>query len=230
MKTRPRLLPGIAAGLHLCATALHGTTPPPVSHGIPPLRDLPGFTTDSAPAPNYRAEFHAGALYVFDLGSEVRNQTGWGLSVGIMLPLPRDEEYPRWRLKFGGEFLYFTTTGDRHTPGATQHESLDSGMLYLNAGATYSLGSHIELGALVGTGMGGTYGETRANGRVTRRGNWDWSLQIKPYVLVNLTEHLCASLTYRASYIGPVYRTDLIGYKSIDILHQSVEAGLSWRF
>lgn len=230
MKTPLQLLPGIAAGLHLCATALHATTPPPPSHGIPPLRDLPNFTTTGASAPDYRAECYAGALYVFDLGSEVRNQTGWGLAIGLILPIPRDEDYPSWRLKFGGEFIYFSTTGERHTGTGTLHESLDSGMLYLNFGAAYSLGSHFEIGAFVGTGMGGTYGETRNGGHCTRRGNWDWSLQFKPYLLVNLTEHLSASLTYRASYIGPIYRTDLIGYKSVDILHQSIEAGLSLRF
>lgn len=169
--------------------------------------------------------------YIFDLGSDAKNQKGWGGSFSLMALPTRDPEYPDWQLMFGGEFYGFSTTGDEWRNGIKYQESIDSGLIYLNLGIMYSPTSWMDVGLIVGPGTGGSYGETKdSGGGKKREGNWNYALQIKPTVAFHLSENASLYANYRFSYIGPMYQTDLIGYDTVTMLHQSVEIGFAWRF
>ncbi|MDR2845196.1 MAG: hypothetical protein LBV28_03780 [Puniceicoccales bacterium] len=192
-----------------------------------PFRDpLP----QSVPSTRGQGELTVASAYVFDLGSDAKNQTGWAGSLGFAVLPTRDPEYRDWQIKMGGEFLFFSTTGHRWHGTRRFSESVDAGILYFNAGASYNVSDFLEIGASVGMGIGGSYGESRGIGERHRNGNMDWSLQFRPHVTLHLTETVHVYAGYRASYISPVYRADFLGYRSVDILHQSLEAGLVFKF
>ncbi|MDR2863339.1 MAG: hypothetical protein LBV54_05640 [Puniceicoccales bacterium] len=200
--------------------------------GIPPLQqrmDVPNLDPTAAPR---RAGAHPFANlsvagdYVFGLGSDVRGQKGWGGSLSLLILPGRTENHRNWQFQFGAELYGFSTTGTR----GYYRESVDAGVLYANVGGSYCIGEHLEIGLLIGGGVGGSYGETKDRGHTERKGNWDYACQVKPSITVHLTDSVSLFAAYRFSYISPMYRTDLIGYKSVDMLHQSVEFGVTWRF
>ncbi|MDR2981352.1 MAG: porin family protein [Puniceicoccales bacterium] len=177
-----------------------------------------------------RSEISLGGAYVFDLGSDAQEQEGWGMAVSWLFLPERDLEYKNWQLKFGPEFYYFSTSGDQYNGGVKYRETVDAGQVYINLGLSYTFQDFLEIGAIVGTGLGGSYGETTSPGDKERNGNFNWSLQFKPQISLHITENVSLYAAYRVAYIGPFYRTDLIGYRSVDIIHQSGEVGLTWRF
>lgn len=178
----------------------------------------------------HRLEVGLSASYVFDLGSDAKNQEGWGASMSLLALPKRDPEYQRWQMMFGGEFYGFSTEGDTWNGGTKFQESIDSGIILLNFGGTYDLTDWLSIGALVGTGMGGSYGETKSIHGKERNGNWNYALQIKPMITFHLSEAASLYAAYRFAYIGPMYQTDLVGYDTVTMLHQSAEVGFTWRF
>ncbi len=181
-----------------------------------------------APAPEKRTghlELSAAGLYVFSLGSDADNQTGWGASVSALVAPARGAD-TNWQLRYGLEFLYFGTSGDN----GPSHETIDTGNVFLMLGGSYAFTKNFELGVLLGCGIGGSYGETVSGGHKERNGNVNMGFQIKPIAVFHLSENVELYAAYRLAYISPFVNTDLIDYRSIDMFLQSAEIGITWRF
>ena len=222
-----------AMSLHT-PTATWADEPPPSvmpSHGITPLSKdtLPYWQKDNSRR-QYPAEVAFTALHLFDLGSDARGHKGWGGTFNFTLLPHRLNEHPDWQLKVGVELLGFHSTSLRTKNGRRQKESIDTGAASLFLGGSYFPCQYVEIGLAAGFGFAGTYGETRVPGDTDRNGNANWILQLQPCLNLHITETASLTLAYRLGFITPIVRADLVGYKSVDILSQSIEAGIKFRF
>jgi hypothetical protein len=210
-----------AAALLISGTAL-------AEQGEQRLRDLDPSMNDKLNTKS-NLEFFVGADWIFELGPDAPNQTGWGLSTGCyVLPDSRGEN--GWRTKWGGSFTYFSTTGSEDINGINVRSAVDAGYVVLEYGVFRDLGNNWEAGVMGGIGTGAFFGESDDGSSVDAHGNWDWVLQIKPTVVWKPTKKLQVFLAYKFAYMTPFYDTNLIGYRTVSFLHNALEAGVTWRF
>lgn len=174
-------------------------------------------------------EIFAGGDWVFELGPDAPGQTGWGMTCGAYV-VPDSRDGSMWQTKWGGSFTYFSTSGTESIGGRSVTESIDAGYLTLEYGATTALGRQWEAGAMVGLGTGAFFGESDDGSSVDSNGNWDWVVQIKPMIVWKPTRHLQVYAAYKFAFMSPFYNTNLIGYRSVSLLNNSLELGLTWRF
>ncbi|MDR2512904.1 MAG: hypothetical protein LBD01_03800 [Puniceicoccales bacterium] len=232
-RKRPGGLLFLLATLHIAATAQAGDTAPSTlpSHGIAPLhKDTPLLWQEDLSKRQYPAETSISALYLYNLGSDARGHKGWGGTFNLTLLPHRLDEHPDWQLKVGVELLGFHSTSLHTRKGKRQKESIDAGAISLLVGGSYFPCQYVEIGFLAGFGFSGTYGETRTPGDIDRNGNANWILQLQPVFSLHITDYASLSLAYRLGYITPIVHTDLIGYHSVNILSQSIEASIKFRF
>ncbi len=174
-------------------------------------------------------EVFAGGDWVFELGPDAPDQTGWGMTCGAYV-LPDNRDNPSWHTKWGASFTYFSTSGSETIRGRRVDSTIDAGYVVLEYGATANLGRSWEMGAMFGMGTGAFFGESDDGTSVDAQGNWDWVLQIKPMLVWKPTRHLNVYAAYKFALMSPFYNTDLIGYRTVTFLHNSLEVGLVWRF
>jgi len=188
------------------------------------------FTADNSYSQTpSKLEVALGANYIFGLGNDAPDQTGVGLSIGLFALVPK-ETTDNWQTKFGLEIYGFGTSADVEKNGNSLEEKIYSAQILFNFGGTYSLGKYVEIGAIIGVGTGVSYGETKSDTATSREGNWNYALQFKPQITAHLSETTDVWLALRLAYIGPFYQTELVGYDTVRMLHQSIELGISWRF
>lgn len=192
------------------------------------LRDLDPSMNDKLKTRS-NLEFFVGADWLFELGPDAPDQTGWGLSTGCYV-LPDSRGDQGWHTKWGGSFSYFSTTGSEVIAGKTVSSSVDAGYVVLEYGAFTDLGKNWEAGIMGGLGTGAFFGESDDGTSVDSHGNWDWVLQVKPSITWKPTKRLQVFLAYKFAYMSPFYDTTLIGYRTVSFLHNSLEAGVTWRF
>jgi hypothetical protein len=240
LKVRARLARGVFAGLavSLASGAAVSAAPdaagqggePLPEHGIRPLPAGMGGKWLNQPKPKH-LHLDLGAAWFHSLGADAKGHEGWGGAATFLLMPERSFDYPKWQLKVGGELLVFHSTRSYvNSRGRPAKDSIDAGVLNFIGGVSYTFNEHVEFGVLLGAGLAGTYGETREGGHTDQNGNVNLSAQVKPSLTFHITENLSFSGSYRFGFITPVVRADLIDYRSVDIVHQSVEAALTLRF
>ncbi|MDR0535203.1 MAG: hypothetical protein LBG65_02440 [Puniceicoccales bacterium] len=190
-------------------------------------------------------ELSFGAAWFYGFSGDVTGHNGWGGTVSFLFSPPAEAKYPDWRVRMGLELLVFHSNGSENKANLHIKESLDAGALNLMAGIYYTipwkpLDHRVEVGAQVGFGLGGTFLETREDyalggHKVRRNGNIDWAMQVHPRVTFHITDHSNLTLGYRFGFITPVLRTEgfmrhLTNYRTVDIVHQSLEAAFTVRF
>ncbi|MDR1497591.1 MAG: hypothetical protein LBS59_04165 [Puniceicoccales bacterium] len=222
------LLAMLAAPL-ACGAAAEEPAKLPV-HGIAPLPEGAAGRWLSQPKTKH-LHLDFSAAWVYHLGEDVRGHEGWGGVLTFLLMPERSPEYPNWQLKFGGDlFVFHATRSYVNSRRFSAKDSIDAGALTVVGGASYTFQDRVELGVLLGLGLAGTYGETRAGGDTDRNGNVNLSMHVKPSLTFHITDNLSLSGVYRFGFITPVVRADLVDYRSVDIVHQSVEVALTLRF
>ncbi len=192
------------------------------------LRDLDPSMNDKLNTSS-NLEFFAGADWLFELGPDAPDQTGWGLSLGTYV-LPDNQGSRGFHTKWGGSFSYFATSGSELIAGKNVSSTVDAGYLVLEYGVFADLGKNCEAGVMGGLGTGAFFGESNDGSSTDAHGNWDWVLQVKPTVAWKPAKSLQVFLAYKFAYMSPFYNTNLIGYRTVSFLHNSLEAGVTWRF
>lgn len=192
------------------------------------LRDLDPAMNDKLNAGG-NLEFYAGGDWLFELGPDAPNQTGWGVSLGAYV-VPDNRGDRGWHTKWGGSFSYFGTTGSEVIGTTTVSSSIDAGYVVLEYGVFAELGKNWEAGVMAGVGTGAFFGESNDGSSIDSNGNWDWILQVKPTLAWKPTKSLQLFVAYKFAYMSPFYNTNLIGYRTVSFLQNTLEAGVTWRF
>lgn len=211
-----------------CAVALAAAV---TASAKPRFRDLdPAMNEKSSSTPT-NIQFEMGGNYVFELGPDASGQSGWGLGIGAyVIPDKKDDNDSILRSKWGASFNYFSTKGHEYIAGNRIDSTIDASYLLLEYGLVAEVARDWELGLTAGIGMGGLYGESDDGTSTDSHFNWDWALQIKPSLIWKPWEKTHIFLAYKFSVIAPFYSTNLIGYRSVTLLHNAVELGVTFRF
>lgn len=192
------------------------------------FRDLDPELNEKKDSPS-NLEFQLSGSYVFELGPDAPGQTGWGMSLGAyVLPDKTDDEW--LRSKWGASFNYFSTKGHENIGGRRIDSTIDAAYILFEYGLVAELDKNWEIGLIGGIGTGGFFGKSDDGSSTDSHGNWDWALQIKPTVTWKAGDHTHVYLAYKFAVMSPFYNTTLIGYRSVTMLHNSVELGVSFRF
>jgi hypothetical protein len=213
-------------------------------HGIPPLApgDYLRERASIAPAHPRAGEFNLGPVWMFDLGANAKGHSGWGGVLNCLIYSPRENAHPDWQLKMGGELLVFHTNEAHDETGLRHKESLDAGTLTFLFGGVWNPTERLEIGLLAGFGLAGTYIETRqdytdGSHHTDYNGNVNWAMHVHPSLTVHFTENASFTAGYRFGFITPILRTEnkwvrdwLDNYRTVDVLHHSLEAAFTLRF
>jgi len=208
------------------------------SHGIAPLTGGEvaryNYVPPPAPVAHSKAEVTFTGAWLFDMGGDVRKHRGWGGALGVFITPDVSPEHPDWRLKFGAEAFIFHADRTWRDAGAggRRHSSVAAGALTFDLGASWRPVNWFEAGATAGLGLAGSYVDDSGE-RDDPNGNINWAFVFRPEVAFHISKHTTLVGGYRLGFVTPVVRTEnwrKLDYRTVDILHQSVDISLRFRF
>lgn len=168
--------------------------------------------------------------YFFAFGSDLPDAEGWGASVGATAHFNSDT--PKWDFVGGLELLAFTARSGRYAHGGTEvRETLASANILLQGGLSRELSENFALEAMLGLGLGATYGEVKGDDfKTSSSGNWTTTLSAKILGEYRFDERWSVFAAYRFAYISPSIASKIAHWHNLDLFSQSVELGVRCRF
>lgn len=172
----------------------------------------------------------AAAEYFFGFGGDLPGADGWGASLSFTVHF--DSDSPKWDFVGGVELLGFTAESDLYTHnGHEVKETLQSANILLQGGLSREIGDSFAVEALLGLGLGATYGEVKGDDIKTSSSvNWTTTVSAKILGEYRLNEHWSAFAAFRFAYISPSIASKIAGWHNLDLFSRSVELGLRVRF
>jgi len=130
------------------------------------------------------------------------------------------------------EFLAFTAESGHYIAKSRRvKETLQSGNILLNLGLSREFSEKFVFDALLGIGFGATYGEIKGpNFKTSSHGNWTTTLSLKLRGEYRLDKNWSLFTAYRFAYISPSIASKIADWHNLDLLSQSVELGMRYRF
>ena len=168
--------------------------------------------------------------YFWDFGSDLPDADGWGTSVAASVLF--DSATPDWDFLAELEFLAFTAESGHYIAKSRRvKETLQSGNILLNLGLSREFSEKFVFDAMLGIGFGATYGEIKGpNFKTSSHGNWTTTLSLKLRGEYRLDKNWSIFTAYRFAYISPSIASKIADWHNLDLLSQSVELGMRYRF
>lgn len=168
--------------------------------------------------------------YFFDFGSDLPDADGWGGSIAFTLHFNSDT--PKWDFIGGLEFLAFTAESGHYTErGREVKETLQSANILIQGGLSRALSENFSVEAMLGLGLGVTYGEVKGdNFKTSSSGNWTTTVSAKVLGEYRLDENWSLFAAYRFAYLSPSIASKVADWHNLDLFSQSVELGVRYRF
>lgn len=173
--------------------------------------------------------------YFFDFGSDLPDADGWGASLSGTIHF--SSITPKWEILAELELLAFTAESGEfeHTfrnRSVTVTETINSANILFSLGVSRSFFEDFSLEALVGVGLGATYGEIKGEHfKTSSSGNFTTTFSAKLRGDYHISEHWSIFAAYRFAYISPSIASRFFEeLRDLDLLSQSVELGVRLRF
>lgn len=235
-------IPAISALALLCVAAAPAAHANVSAEPYNPVEALRGARTnadarDDSGVPGVPKKERSGGItfslapeYFFDFGSDLHDADGWGGSLTAGIHFKTDT--PKWDFLAELEFLAFSAeSGDFNADNHTVTETVHSANLLINAGLARTFSEKFSLEALVGFGIGATYGEIKGDGfKTSNNGNFTTTLSAKLRGEYRFSENWSAFAGFRAAYIMPSIASKLADWHHVDLFSKSVELGIRLRF
>lgn len=168
--------------------------------------------------------------YFWDFGNDLPDADGWGVSLSFSALF--DTDRPKWDVVAELELLALWAESGTYThKGREVTESLHSVNILPHVGLSYSLDEKFRVEALLGLGVGATYGEVKGeNFKTSSNGNFTTTVSAKLRAEYRLDENWDLFAAYRFAYISPSIASKVAGWHYLDLFTHSVELGVRYRF
>lgn len=168
--------------------------------------------------------------YFFEFGNDLPDADGWGLSLSCSAHF--DSDRPDWDFLVELEILAFWAESGHYTHnGREVTETVNSLNVLPHFGLSYSVCENFRIEALLGFGIGATYGEVKGeNFKTSSSGNFTTTLDAKLRGEYWIGENWGLFAAYRFAYISPSIASKLADWHNLDLFSHSVELGVRYRF